>query len=67
MRGDGLTEEEGVAADALVAAWNAFAQLERDHPDELSDFRDAIHRAQYVIAARIARRHYPDGWPKVGA
>lgn len=62
-RDDGLTAEEGVVMDSLVAAFNAFAQLERQHPDELSDFKDGIHRCQDALALRVCRRAFPRGWP----
>ena len=60
-REDGLTESEGEVVDALVTAWNKFSGLERQHPDELRDFMDAIHRCQDLLAVRIARREYPKG------
>lgn len=63
-RVDGLDEEEGEAADHLVAAVEAFGRLGRQHPDELRDFVDGIHRCQYLLAMRVARRLYPLGWPK---
>ncbi len=62
-RVDGLTPEEGEVMDALIKAWNEFAGLERQHPDELRDFTDGIHRCQDLLAVRIARREYPIGWP----
>lgn len=62
-RDDGLTDEEGVVADALVEAANAFGCLERQHPDELRDFVDGIHRCQDALALRIVRRAFPIGWP----
>lgn len=63
IRADGLTHDEGVVMDALVRAVNAFARLERQHPSELDEFVDGIHRCQDQLAVRIVRRHYPDGWP----
>jgi hypothetical protein len=61
-RPDGLTGAEGRVADALVEAVEAFARLEREHPDELRDFVDGIHRCQDQLALRIVRRCYPAGW-----
>lgn len=49
--------------DALIAAVNGYAKLPVQHPDELTDFYNAIHRCQDLLAIRIARRLYPDGWP----
>lgn len=63
LREDGLTYEEGKVMDALVAAWNTFVGLERQHPSELKDFNDGIHKCQDLLAVRIARREYPEGWP----
>lgn len=62
-RDDGLTESEGEVMDALVTAWNKFCGLERQHPDETRDFADGIHRCQDLLAVRVARRAYPNGWP----
>lgn len=62
-RPDGLTNAEGQAMDALCDAVNAYGQLPREHPSEVDDFCDAIHRCQDLLALRIARRHYPNGWP----
>lgn len=63
MRKDGLTDQEGKVMDALIAAWNEFVKLEQQHPNELTDFSDGIHRCQDLLAIRIARREYPEGWP----
>jgi hypothetical protein len=62
-RDDGLTEDEGAVMDALVEAVNAYARLPVQHPDEPQDFAGGIHRCQDALAVRIARRHYPKGWP----
>lgn len=60
---DGLTDEEGKVADALIDAVQAYWKLPVQHPDETRDFVEAIHRCQDQLAIRIARRHYPIGWP----
>jgi hypothetical protein len=62
-RNDGLTADEGIVADALCGAANAFGALVSQHPSEERDFTDAIHRCQDLLCTRIARRHYPTGWP----
>lgn len=62
-RKDGLTEDEGRVMDALCDAVNVYQTLPVQHPDEPVDFVDAIHRCQDQLAVRIARRHYPEGWP----
>ena len=58
----GLTEEEQVVMDNLVAAFNAFYSLPRTHPSELQEFVNSIHRLQDLLVVRIVRRDYPDGW-----
>lgn len=62
MREDGLTKEEGIVMDCLVEAWNNFVKLERQHPNELEDFANAIHNAQSILGLRILRREHPNGW-----
>lgn len=63
QRPDGLTEDEGIVMDNLVAAWNAFVELPLQHPSERRTFGALISRCQDLLAARIARRNFPDGWP----
>ena len=59
----GLLADEQACLDRVVASWNSFVNLERQHPDELRDFANAVHAQQGLLATRIARRDYPDGWP----
>lgn len=59
----GLNPSEQDCMDGLVAAYNAFCKTERQHPDEMRDVVDAIHRIQDILAVRVARRLYPEGWP----
>jgi len=63
VRTDGLTEEEGKVMDALIVAWTEFSLLDIQHPNDQRDFCDSIHKCQDLLACRIARRHYPKGWP----
>lgn len=63
IRNDGLTCEEGIIMDNLVESWNEFVKLDRQHPDELKEFGDAIHNLQSILALRVVRRSYPKGWP----
>lgn len=49
--------------DNLIAAFNKFSMLNRQHPDEMRDFVDGIHKCQDILAVRIVRRVYPEGWP----
>lgn len=62
-RRDGLTDREGSIHDALRKAVDDFDMLDRQHPDELRDFVDGIHRCQQLLALRVCRRAFPDGWP----
>jgi hypothetical protein len=52
--------------DALTDAVEAYSELEQQHPDEPADFIAAIHRLQDLLAVRLARRLYPDGWVTYG-
>lgn len=52
--------------DALIAAAECFNELEEQHPNEVDEFFAAIHRAQDMLAVRICRRAYPEGWPTYG-
>ena len=63
-RQDGLTDEEGLVMDALIYAWSQFTQLEVQHPSDVPDFADGIHKCQQSLALRVVRREYPDGWYK---
>lgn len=64
MRVDGLTDEEGVVMDSLIRAVEAFAKLPEQHPSEINEFIAGIHKCQDLMAVRIARRLFPDGWPQ---
>lgn len=60
-----LTPEEKAVLASLTLAWNSFLNLPRspsDTLDDASDFRQAIHRAEDLIAVRVARRLEPDIW-----
>lgn len=60
---NGLTPDEQLVMDKLMEAYAAFIRLSREHPDELRDFVDGVHKCQDVLAVRICRRIYPEGWP----
>ncbi|HXI36236.1 MAG TPA: hypothetical protein VNH80_04930 [Burkholderiales bacterium] len=62
-RHDGLTFEEGNVMDALTSAVEYFDKLDEQHPNDTHEFYTAIHVAQDLLAVRIARRLYPEGWP----
>lgn len=55
-----FTENEQVVMDNLVAAWNGFQKLVKQHPSDLDEFIDGLHRCQNVLSLRILRRDYPD-------
>ena len=59
----GLTQDEQVVMDNIIETYNAFCKLDRQHPNEGIDFTDAVHKMQSILALRIARRTYPEGWP----
>jgi hypothetical protein len=59
----GLSPDEQAIMDKLMAAYEAFLKLDREHPDELREFVDGIHRCQDVLGMRVLRRAVPTGWP----
>lgn len=61
-----MSDAEGEVMDALIAAAECFNELEEQHPNEVDEFFAAIHRAQDMLAVRICRRAYPEGWPTYG-
>lgn len=62
-RTDGLTDNEGEIMDLLVKAWNKYIELPIQHKSECNEFVEGVHICQNLLAIRIARRHYPKGWP----
>ena len=65
-RPDGLTEQEGAVMDAALAVVNGYAALPVEHPGDMRDICDAVHKIQDLLAVRIARRAFPAGWPVKG-
>lgn len=61
----GLTDKEQEVMDSLVAAINRYAGLEIEHPHEFDDFLQSIHRLQDLLAIRVARRMFPEGWYRI--
>lgn len=59
----GWTHAEKRCHDALMLAYKEFIDLPRQHPDEMRDFVDPLHRLQDLLAVRIVRRVFPAGWP----
>lgn len=58
----GLTPEENSVMDDLVSAWNKFIKLEKQHPCDINEFGDSIHKLQGILAMRPLRRQYPEYW-----
>jgi hypothetical protein len=54
----GLTQDEREVMDRLMDAFRLFHRLTKEHPDELRDFVDGLHRCQDVLAVRVCRRIY---------
>lgn len=50
-------------SDRLCEAMNLFNELDSQHPSEMHDFVDGIHKCQYVLGMRILRRDYPEIYP----
>lgn len=57
-----LTKDETECLTYLADAWNAFNQLQGVPSWDKSEFMQAIHRAQSLIAVRVAQRIDPDVW-----
>ena len=57
-----MTQQEKETLDHLAQAWNKFIKLPGKHPDHINEFKDAIHKAQYIIGTIIARRIDPNIW-----
>lgn len=58
----GLTIAEKRVMELLIQAYQGFIDIPRQHPDEMRDFVDGIHRIQDVMSVRVVRRHYPEYW-----
>lgn len=48
--------------DGICKVYGDFLLLEYQHPDDWRDLVDAVHVVQNLLACRIARCEYPDGW-----
>jgi hypothetical protein len=56
---ENIINEEKEILDNLSFAWNNFLGLEQTHPNDINDFMDRIHKCQYILMAREARRSCP--------
>ena len=57
-----LTEAEKTVLQKLGETWNLFCSLDNRLNDDNKEFLDCIHRAQQIIAMRVARRVDPEVW-----
>lgn len=57
-----LTVEEKELLCKLGECWNLFTSLEKRSSADNSEFVDAIHRCQQIVALRVARRVDPEVW-----
>lgn len=57
-----LTTDEKDVLKNLLDAWQNFVNLPLSLPDDVLEFKDAIHRCQQIIALRVARRIDEDVW-----
>jgi|GEM_PF-2815412 hypothetical protein len=58
---DKFSKEEQEVLHSLASAWNKFLLLPKQHPDDLDEFRYAIHEAQRIVAIRGVRKDW--GFP----
>ena len=59
---NGLTNQEQEVMDDLMDAYGKYIKLEKQHPDDMREFVDAIHAQQGLLAMRVIRRCHPLGW-----
>lgn len=67
-QGPGLTSGERLVLNHLAEAWNTWCRLQGDAQADI-EMSGAIHRAQDLVALRVAQRVAPDVWaagPKRG-
>jgi hypothetical protein len=55
-RGSILTAQEQELLRLTSDVWNAFLLLPRQHPDDQTEFRHALHALQRIVLARPAVR-----------
>jgi hypothetical protein len=57
-----LTPSEEDILKKLAEAWSIFMSLDKTSDADKNEYMDAIHRAQQIIALRVARRVNPEVW-----
>jgi len=62
LAGVKLTDQEQEILKKLVEAYDLFTNLENRSDADNKEFVDAVHRAQQLIALRVARRVNPEVW-----
>jgi hypothetical protein len=58
----GFTKQEAAAHAALMDFMREYMKLEKEHPTEEKDLERIVHHAQELLALRVLRRVYPQGW-----
>ncbi len=58
----GLLPEEQEVMDSINDTWGKFLKLKKQHPSDEEKFCLAVHLMQGLMAMRIIRRDYPEGW-----
>jgi len=58
----GLNDKEQNVMNRLMDCLHAYLDLEYQHPSDMSEFIFAVHFIQGLLAARVVRRDYPEGW-----
>lgn len=57
---DDIQKKEKAIMEKLVDAHNLFATLEPQHPNDITDWVNAIHSLQRILITRCAMRKYPE-------
>ena len=48
--------------DSLLETLRFYNRLDKQHPNEITDLVDAVHKIQSLLALRVIRRNYPEYW-----
>lgn len=51
--------EEAKIIDLLSKAHNEYVKLNPTHPDDIKDWKDALHKLQDIVGRRLLRKAYP--------
>lgn len=58
----GLRKQEEIIMEHVANAHGEFLKLQSTHPCENTDWTNAIHTLQSILAMRVMRRNYPKYW-----